>query len=60
MQRALNDPSAMAALAEVASNPRALAAMRDITQNGAAAMAKYANDEEVMAALDKLQRALGN
>lgn len=59
LQRALADPLAMAALQEVASNPRAMAALQDITNSGGAALVKYEQDADVMAALSKLQAVLG-
>jgi hypothetical protein len=49
----------MAALQEVASNPRAMAALQDITNSGGAALVKYEQDADVMAALSKLQAVLG-
>ncbi|KAJ1635315.1 hypothetical protein T492DRAFT_967669 [Pavlovales sp. CCMP2436] len=58
LQRALSDPEAMKALMEVANNPRAMQAMQDISTSGPAAMSKYENDPEVIAALEKLQRVL--
>ena len=55
-QRMMDDPAGAALMQEMAANPRVMAAAMDIAMNGEAAAEKYANDSEVLALLQKMER----
>ena len=50
---------AMALMQKAQQNPKIMKAIQDVQTNGPGAMAKYANDPEVMEVVKELQSIMG-
>ena len=57
MDKLMNDPEGVKLLMEMQANPTVMQAAMEISTGGEAAAAKYANNREVMAYMEKLQAA---
>jgi hypothetical protein len=51
----MSNPRAMELMQKAQQNPRIMKALEDVQKNGPGAMAKYANDPEIMEVVNELQ-----
>ena len=54
-RKMLSNPRAMELMQKAQQNPRIMKALEDVQKNGPGAMAKYANDPEIMEVVNELQ-----